>query len=130
MDIDVKPIADAVVAMLADGVKLASPLLGAALIAFGHRLWRWAGSTIHGTDVMLIKGAIRTAAINAARSAAPDAVIDDVIDGMAAYVKRTVGRIVAKRKVPDEDLREMCSAAFAEALDTYHAAQGSSGQQS
>lgn len=123
MDIDIKPIADAVVAAAADAVKLASPLLAGGAIALGHRVWRWAGSSIHGTDVALIKGAVRTTAINTARSAPPDMVVDQAIDAMVAYTKRTVGRILTKRQVSDDTLRDMCAAALAEAIDTYQAAQ-------
>lgn len=127
MDIDLRPIADAVVATTADVVRAASPLMLGALLAFGHRAWKWMGSRIHGTDVMLIKGAIRTAAINAARNGPADPLIDDTLDGMVAYAKRTVGRIITKLNMTDDTLRDMCSAALAEAIDTYRAAQAAQG---
>lgn len=88
--------------------------LGALVIAAVPRIWQWLGARIHGENVLLLRQTIENAAALAVRTVRSDGKpTEAAIDAMVDYVRDTaLPKTVRKLKLSNEQLRQMCVAAF------------------
>ncbi len=88
--------------------------IGALIVPAIPQVWRWLGARIHGENVLLLRQTIENRAALAVKATREQGVpVEEAIDHMVVQVRDiSLPRTVKKLKLNDEELRQMCVAAF------------------